>query len=74
MATIPNTITERVALLRSDVTAWNALDLRGANLRGADLSGASLCGADLGGANLRGANLGGVDPLVVLRALGCIVD
>ena len=44
-----------IELLKTDVQAWNAIDLRSADLRSADLSGANLSGADLREANLREA-------------------
>jgi hypothetical protein len=61
---------EHVALLKQDVTAWNAWrqanpdirpDLSGAILRGQNLILADLRGADLHGANLTKANLNAAD-------------
>jgi uncharacterized protein YjbI with pentapeptide repeats len=61
---------EHTALLKQDVTAWNAWrdentnihpDLTGADLSGADLSEADLSDANLMGADLSGADLSGAD-------------
>jgi uncharacterized protein YjbI with pentapeptide repeats len=44
-------------MLKRDVTEWNVLGIKSADLRGADLRGANLAGANLTCANLRGADL-----------------